>query len=229
MISKTNFDSHIPNFITFLSDRNNQVDYLEYEIQSAWTKHWNLEDINLAETYERSLKSQISNRLWRSSDHEPKAMMIHLMEFEREFARMIFRDLFDESKAVDLRMQRFIYHCDQIFEDFKKVNKLTKVRSHYHDNSMVSLYLFLQNPGKYLYLENNLMQSALIKLGAKNQASLSLESQHKMGTIIAKFLNDNEVITPIITKNLKDRGIPYKKNNAITCLFVKWLCQSKVS
>jgi hypothetical protein len=224
MFSKSIFDSKIPSFIDFLSDRNCREDYLLYEIQESWKSNWNLENSDLTKTYDVSLKSKISNRLWRTHDYEPKDMMIHLMSFDKEMIRYIFKDLFNETKPIDLKIQRFIYHCDQIFTEYRKVNQNQKLRSHYQDHFIISVYLFLNNPKKYLLFSEPKFISAMTSLGARNiKAPVSTESYYKTGAILGKFLGENKNLMDVVKSKLTERKINFSESNAIANIFIEWL------
>jgi hypothetical protein len=227
MFSKSKLDEVLPSFITYLTGKNCNEDYLMYEIQHHWTQNWNLEDIRLNETYDFSLQSTISNRLWRTSDYDPKDMMIKFLNFDKEMVRVMFRDLFNESKPIDLRIQRFSYHCDEIFAELRRSQPTKKLRSHYHDHPMISLYLFLNNPSKYLYFEEDNFVQGMLKLGARNVSKpVGIESYYKVGALLGKFQHEHENLSLLIEKKLSERKIKYIRSNAIVTIFMNWLVKN---
>ena len=228
MFSKSKLDQVLPDFVTYLSSKNCIEDYLLYEVQKAWSDHWDIEAVRLTETYESALQSQISQRLWRSSDYEPKEMMLRFLNHDKEMVRIMFRDLFNEAKPIDLRIQRFSYHCDELFTAYRKANPNQKLRSHYHDHRMISLYLLLNNPIKYLFFDENSFVTSMQKLGARNfNSPVVTESYYKIGAILGKFLNENETLSNVLKKRLTERRIKMSKGNAIVNIFITWLGNSK--
>ena len=224
MFSKSSFDNKIPDFIHYLNDKHCREDYLLYEIQPNWARHWNVEDLHLAETLNLALDSQISHRLWRAQDYDSKEMIMELAKFDREGVRMIFKDLLNDSKPLDLRFQRFIFHCDQLFTEYRKQGSNQKRRSHYQDYPMVSLYLFLNNPERYLLYDEAKYLHAMMAMRARNVSSpVSIDSYFKIGAILGKFLNENPAVQVVLSKKLGERNLGISKSNAIVTIFMEWL------
>lgn len=224
MFSKSAFDIQIPDFMQYLKDIKCREDYLLYEIQIAWQINWDIEELDFSGVFDRSLSSKISNRLWRSQDYEPKEMMSRFIDFDREMVRLMFKDLFNDIKPVDIRIQRFIYHCDQLFTEYRKANPNLKIRSHFHDHAMISLYLFLHHPDKYLIYNEDHFVKSMVRLGARNLSSpVSIESYYKTGAILGRFLNENIALTGLLSKNLTDRNIKFNKGNAVASIFMAWI------
>ena len=136
------------NFKLFLSSQTEMPNAFYFEVIRNWQSNWNLEGKNLNETYNKSLQSKTSARLWGGSVNSPKSMMLILLEREEEFMRSTFRDLFKESLDIGLRLDRFGYHTDQVFRPLQSKNP--KYVSHFHnDREILCLYLALEYPEKY--------------------------------------------------------------------------------
>lgn len=135
-------------FKLYLSSQTDLSNSFYFEIIRNWQSNWKLERKGLKETYNKSLQSKTSARLWGGSVNSPKSMMIILLEREEEFMRSTFRDLFNETLDIGLRLDRFGYHTDQVFRPFQSKNP--KYVSHLHnDREILCLYLALEYPEKY--------------------------------------------------------------------------------
>ena len=135
-------------FKLYLSSQTEMSNSFYFEIIHNWQSNWKLEGKDLNETYNKSLQSKTSARLWGGSVNSPKSMMILLLEREEEFMRSTFRDLFNESLDIGLRLDRFGYHTDQVFGPLQSKNP--KYVSHFHnEREILCLYLALEYPEKY--------------------------------------------------------------------------------
>lgn len=104
---------------------------------------------------EASFQSSISQRLWKRENYFPKEMMLKLIDIERETMRSIFRDLLNEAKDLNLRVNRFIHHIDQMLQHIQRQDR--KASTHFHsDLAFVFVYLSFNFPDTYtLYDERN--------------------------------------------------------------------------
>lgn len=141
-------NNYIDRFKTYLSTNQELSNIFYFEIINNWKTNWNLEGTNLSKSYNDSLQSKVSARLWGGSLNSPKSMMIQLMDKEEEFIRSSFRDLFNEALDLGLRLDRFGFHIDQVFKPLQ--SKDPKLVSHFHnDRAILCLYLALEYPDKY--------------------------------------------------------------------------------
>jgi len=135
-------------FKSYLSQNDDFPNAFYFEIISNWKAHWNTEGKNLSEIYNSSLQSNVSARLWGGSVNSAKSMMIILLEKEEEFMRSTFRDLFNETLDIGLRLDRFGFHTDQVFRPLQ--SKDPKHVSHFHnDREILCLYLAMEFPDRY--------------------------------------------------------------------------------
>ena len=137
--------------------------------------------------YAESLHSDISNRLWIGVDYHPKESMITFLKYEKEFIRSMFRDLFNEGKDLQMRISRFIFHCDELRKQIKK--REPKLLHHYHDEKMVVNYLMLNDPQRYTYLDLVSFRKAMEAMQARNiPEHITIESYTKLMRIIQNFI-----------------------------------------
>ena len=83
-----------------------------WESQGIFQVKWNPEEVDFATMYDRSLANSFTRRLWKRERYEPKRMMSEFIREDPEFVRTMFKDLFNEEKSVENRVDRFVFYCD---------------------------------------------------------------------------------------------------------------------
>ena len=190
---------------TFLINKDNPSNGFYLDIAANWKANWNTEGKDLSKIYESSLQSKVSARLWGGSVNSPKSMMILLLEKEEEFMRSTFRDLFNETLDIGLRLDRFGFHTDQVFRPFQGKNP--KYISHFHhDREILCLYLALEYPEKYCLFDYPVFHKMMVKFESRNiPTKVEVERYYKSCRGIQNLLlRDEEFI--VVFKNAF--GIP---------------------
>lgn len=169
-----------------------------WESQRIWQEHWDLEAPDLRTVYDRSLDNSQTRRLWKREAYEPKRMLLEFLEMESEFVRPMFKDLFDESKSVDGRADRFVFYCDQLLEQYRKAHPLAIDTRHYHGDGyeMISLYLAFQYPDRYAPYQADRFLQLLQAVGAHNIPPVGDFARHckVMRTLQTFLLKDEELM-----------------------------------
>lgn len=185
---------------------NRRFDHLFlYESQKNWKDQWNIENLDLKTTFDESLKNSETRRLWVRDNYEPKAMMMKFMSLQKEMIRDMFRDLFDESKDVIGRADRFIFHCEVLLEEYKNLNRSSIDNRHFHDDEyqIISLYLSFQFPEVYSYYQFREFKRFLIHIGSLDIPEVNdLERYFKVMRTVYKFLERDEEILELHRKRL---------------------------
>ncbi len=141
-----------------------------WETQQNWQTHFRVESKDLAASYDAALDSKTNRRHYRRGGYDPKASMLAIMEWEADFVRDAFRDLFSEDRDLEGRVQRFVFYINELFNRYRDAKPKARIPTHYHDDdyNMVSLYLSGQYPARYAPYSTPLLQSVCEKLGAKS-------------------------------------------------------------
>ena len=123
-----------------------------WESQVIFQENWNNEATDWALMYDQSLQNSTSRRLWKREAFEPKRLMLLFLEMEPEYVKQAFRDLFNEEKSVDGRMDRFVFYCDELLRMYRERHPHSIENNHYHGNDydMISLYLTFRFPADYV-------------------------------------------------------------------------------
>lgn len=157
----------ISSFKKYLDSRDNHEHLYLYEVQKNFQDHWAIMREPMEEMINKSIHSDISRRLWTDKNFEPKEMMMAFAKLNKDYVRQMFLDLFDEQKAIDGRMDRFKFYCDEMLKSYKK-SKAHKVdNNHFHEHHMISLYLSLAYPSKYAVYDHERFVKLLTEVKAK--------------------------------------------------------------
>ena len=187
MFSKASFDVFLDKFPAVLMERNEVTNLYMWDAQRHFGNIWDIERLDFDVMYAESIHSNISNRLWTGIDYHPKESMLIFLKYEKEFIRSMFRDLFNEGKDLQMRISRFIFHCDELRKQIKK--KEPKLLHHYHDEAMVVTYLALHDSQRYTFLDISSFRWAMESMQARNIPEyITIESYTKLMRIIQKFV-----------------------------------------
>lgn len=158
----------ISSFKSKLLSQDNYEHLYLYEVQKNFQEHWGLMKEPMEDMISQSLHSDISRRLWTDKNFEPKEMMMAFAKLNKDYVRQMFLDLFDENKAIDGRMDRFGFYCDEMLKSYKRKHAHKVDNNHFHDHHMISLYLSLAYPGTYALYDHERFVKLLTEVKAKN-------------------------------------------------------------
>lgn len=141
----------IVRFKEYLKSRAAEQYLFVWESQQHFQAHWDIGAPDFKAMYHRALDNSETRRLWVGQNYEPKQMMLRFIELQPEFVREMFRDLFNEDKDPEGRIDRFLFHCDELLREFKEARANSIINNHYHhdDYHMLSLYLAFRYPDQY--------------------------------------------------------------------------------
>ena len=170
-----------------------------WETQQNWQDHFNVEAQDLAASYDAALDSKTNRRHYRRGGYDPKRSMLAIMEWEPDFVRDAFRDLYSEERDLEGRIQRFVFYVNELFNRYRDAKPKARIPTHYHDDdyNMVSLYLAGQFPTVYAPYSTELLQKVCNTLGAKSvPPAADFPRYTKLLATLRPFLSaDEELIT----------------------------------
>lgn len=139
----------------------------KWECLKTFKDNWNVEADDFAYMYDSSFKNKHSGNLWSGPHWFPKAAMLDFIKIDPERVRLMFRELFDEEKLVDKRIDRFVWHCDQFVEIVIQTNP--SYRNHFHDGQRIlTLYLSFMYPDKYAIYKFTEFRNFMQRVGANS-------------------------------------------------------------
>ena len=199
--------SHIETFIQHLrsSDKYNRV--FIYDIISNLSGWFSPGSEGNAKRLELAMESEVSRRLWKGVSYDPKEMMLEFFKMEEDYCIQMFRDLFDESRDVVARIDRFQFYSDELLEIYKKNNPNSNVNNHDQDASIISLYLAGEYPDKYCYYPG---------MQIFNQALRAVESPNLcVVDDLGRYFKVSRALDTILRKNeelIKYHSLRFMKN-----------------
>ena len=199
--------------------------YLPYwETQKNWQDHFDVETRDLAASYDAALDSKTNRRHYRRGGYDPKRSLLAIMEWEPDFVRDAFRDLFSEDRDLEGRIQRFVFYINELFNRYRDAKPKARIPTHYHDDDyqIVSIYLMGQFPEKYAPYSTELLQTICTKLGAKSvPPAADFPRYTKLLQTLQPFLQDEALLA---NYHAILRDIDYQQDTALLMfLFFKYV------
>ncbi len=178
-----------------------------WESQRIFQENWDMEAIDFAKMFDQSLQNTSTRRLWNRENYEPKRLMLLFIASQPEFVRQLFGDLFNESKTVAGRMDRFLYYCDEFLQDHRRIHPRSTENSHYHndDYQIISLYLAFRYPDRYAPYRYDVFRDLMIRLGSPDiPQNNDPERYFKVMRTLQGMLNKHEQVRQLHTNRIAD-------------------------
>ena len=135
-------------FKEYLSRKTQYSDLYVYESIKTFQDTWNDDAPDFKSMFDASLQNSVTMALWRDRNWAPKRAILGFIDRDPDLIRAMFKELFNEKLEIDGRLDRFIWHCDQLRDDMLR----TDPRYHRHDHDgfkMLSTYLAFRYPTEY--------------------------------------------------------------------------------
>ncbi len=165
----------IQSYKTYLQRHPQHDPYWKWESLKIFQENWDIEALDFRSMFDRSLENSRTRRLWKRENYLPKDVMLKFIELNREFVRQIFQDLFNENKEVEGRIDRFLFHCDELLREYRETHPRSVENSHFHHDNyqMVSLYLSFRYPEIYTPYDFEGFQRLMALLGSRDVPKLN--------------------------------------------------------
>ena len=188
----------IQEYKSYLKSHRHHDPYWKWESLKIFQENWNIEALDFRSMYDRSLENSRTRRLWKRENYEPKDMMLKFIDLNSEFVRYMFKDLFNENKEVDGRIDRFVFHCDELLREYKEARPRSIENSHFHGDNygMVSIYLTFRYPVLYAPYDFESFRRLLQLLGSRDVPKVNDVGRYfKVMRTVYKFLQkEGEVL-----------------------------------
>lgn len=186
-----------------------------YESVKNFTDKWDMSTEELSKMYLDATDNNTSRRLWRINDSHPRQVMSVLFHFEPVYVKFMFKDLFSEEISVDSRLERFVFHADQLFAQLEQHFIDGPYNTHYHDRMTASYYLAFYKPDKYLIYNWKLFSGFHPFLEMNNPPQHEdCVRYYKVCTILSNFLFKDEKVIEL-HKNRLNPSIHYTDKSAM--------------
>ena len=190
-----------------------------WESQQHFQDQWTTPVNDWGAMYDQALQNSQTRRLWKRENYEPKRMMLLLASEQPDFVQAMFNDLFNEEKSIDGRLQRFVFYCDELLDQYRANHPATIENNHFHDDQyhMASVYLAFRYPDRYTIYDHEQFVRVLQKLGVQNPPKAAdFERFAKVARTFHKFLNKDESLLALHRKRLQEYGYVYDDSMLIT-------------
>ena len=191
---------------SFLSSaiQSNSIDWqLPHSIVHRFHQQWKqLPEKGLKAVYDDALRSDISSRWWKGDHYRPREMMLTLIDADPELAMIAFKELMQVNAALDGRVSRFQYYCEQLL-DIHRGRKIDSIDAYHHqDAGIISLYLAGLFPDLYaLYPGFDIFSSYCKAVGSPEIPKVDdLERYMKVAKIVFTFLQKNALFDTLLLK-----------------------------
>ena len=130
-------------------DRSSQMGQFDNWISlKTFQSNWNTDTLDFKSMYANSFANSLTNDLWEGQSFFPKKSMLAFIDRDPVIIHTMFSELYNENLDIEGRIDRFVYHCDEISRDIMRTNP--HYQSHYHDGyRMISVYLAFRYPMQY--------------------------------------------------------------------------------
>jgi hypothetical protein len=179
-----------------------------WESQQVFQDHWQPDAPDPVVMFDQCFQNSVTRRLWQSDTWRPREMMRLFYKFDPGMVKAMFDDLFNETKAIDARISRFLFGLDTLLADYKKAHPSSVDNNHYHDDyRMIALYLGFRYPDQYAApYDLALFTQALAHLGARELPQENdIGRFFKMHRTIMTFIDKEPAIDTLIKKHLDPR------------------------
>ncbi len=182
--------------------------YWKWESLKIFRANWDIEALDFRNMYDSSLQNSRTRRLWKRENYEPKDMMLKFIDLNSEFVRYMFQDLFNENKAVDGRIDRFVFHCNELLREYRETHPRSVENSHFHDDNyyIISLYLAFRYPELYAPYDFDAFRQMMELLGSRDVPKVNdTERFFKVMRTVYKFLQKDGDVLEIHRQRLDPR------------------------
>ena len=110
-----------------------------------------------------------------------------------------------EDKDIVGRIGRFAFHCDHFYQMERQ--KSEKALPHYHDKSMIFVYLCFRFPDIYALYDFDPFRRFMLKVGAKSSPQPEeLERFTKVCKTLSSLIQKDQELLSLITERTGTRG-----------------------
>ena len=203
---------YIKLFKKYLKSRDRETDLYKWESLQYFQENWDLEADDLTQMYDQCLQNSQTVRLWKNQQYFPKQMMLLFCKNQPDYVKYAFKDLLNEDKSIDSRMDRFVFYCDELLKAYKEKYPLKIENNHYHHYPIISLYLTFVYPMKYTLYDFTIFKTTMERLGSRNIPQLDdVERYFKIGRTLWKFLEKDKEVWRLHQRRLQSKNT-FKKS-----------------
>ena len=174
------------------------MDWL-YEKQKAAQNYDHLSENNIMEWVDFLFSSDRTQRYWKTETYRPAELMRAMVKADPDMMATSFRELFEENRDLEGRIDRFKFYCDEQLSRMRRNDRSFRESAHHQDNAIISYYLLMRYPETYSYYTRELHEKWVDFLGAKPlDEAEDMPRYQKMMRTIATFMKRDEELVQLL-------------------------------
>lgn len=170
----------------------------KWEAIKYFQDHWDIDAPNFGDMFKTATDKTYN--LLASGYAYPRAMITNFAKADDEATRLMFRQLFDETRDLSERVEAF----QNAAEDIRVKYDDGTWRNHYQNTSAISTYLWLMYPDKYYVYRYEIFRDVAAELGSdfkprRNGSIDSLIGGFAMYDELCKAVSADEEIVSMVS------------------------------
>ena len=202
-------DAYVEDF-----ERIKEEETYKWEAIACFKKHFDINSGDFAAMLDKALAK--SNNLLSRNMYFAKKGILEIAQYDPEYTREMFRELFDESEPVINRMKQFEEDAN-IYYQIHKDNP--KSKNHYQDPRTSSVYLFFNYPEKYYIYLSSKFENAAKQIGYSNvpkSGSLErIQAYYDFADLIYEHIKDDKRLTELNQSRLNEECYEDSNNHVM--------------
>lgn len=123
-------------------------------------EHWDINAVDFAKMFAAATETKKTYGLLNSMNNFPQKMMIEFAKADTEAARAMFLNLYDESKSIAERVEKFQTDAEQLRMKYDPGTW----QQHYQKPMAITVYLWLRYPEKYYIYKYSVCKATALEL-----------------------------------------------------------------
>ncbi len=169
----------------------------KWEAIQHFRAHWDIDAPNFGGMFSEATDK--TENLLVSGYSYPRYMILAFADADGEATRQMFRDLYDETQDLAVRVERFEAVAEELFEKYNDGSW----KKPYQDTSAISTYLWLMYPDKYYMYRYSIMRDVARTLDTEYRPKKTSSPDSMLGgfamydEICEAIKSDDEICTII--------------------------------
>lgn len=193
-------------YADWLGQQQSHPEAFWWETVQIFQRRWSDSGGDHGAVYDQSIENSVTRRPWQTEQWYPKRMMLLFWTMDPLTTKLMFDDLFDESKNIESRISHFLFGCDALLADYRNSHPKSVENNHHHgDYRMIGLYLALRYPDQYGPYEKEAFQQSMQYFQAKDPPKQDdLVRYNKMLRTVQTFMDKDPRIQKALARLLSE-------------------------
>lgn len=218
MVDKKTFNDILSQYKKEFSGRHWENEKYKWEAVKRFQEIWDIHAPNFSDMFMKA--TDRSDNLLASMSNYPRSMIKEFATVDPEFVRGMFIYLFDESKSLSDRYEKFASDAEKIRVKYDNGTW----RNHYQNANAISTYLWLRYPDRYYIYKYSECRAVAKKLNADFSPRKGMSIENVMGGLklydeICDLLKEDSEMRDLVRSCLLDSCYPDTELKTLTVDF----------